>query len=75
MSITPEPLADTSKTKFAERKKQKQLKREIKDFEKDQKDFDKQICRLCNREQPVFFYGNEDQVRRLPESVLTSVMR
>ena len=44
MSITPEPLADTSKTKLAERKKQKQLKREIKDFEKDQKDFDKQIC-------------------------------
>jgi len=33
------------------------------------------VCKLCNRELPIFFYGNEEQVKRLPERALTSLLR
>lgn len=31
------------------------------------------ICRLCNREQPLYFYQQEDVIKRLPERSLTKL--
>ena len=39
-----------------------------------QADISSKICHLCGREQPLFFYGNEEQINRLPESVLTPIL-
>lgn len=32
------------------------------------------ICKLCMREQPLYFYQQEDIVRRLPERSLTKLL-
>ena len=31
-------------------------------------------CKLCNREQPLYFYQQEDIVKRLPERALTQLL-
>lgn len=33
------------------------------------------VCVLCNRELPIFFYGNEEQIKRLPERALTTLLQ
>lgn len=32
------------------------------------------ICKYCNREQPYYFYQQEDVIRRLPERTLTPLL-
>ena len=33
------------------------------------------LCHLCNRETPLYFYQQEDVVRRLPERTLTKLLQ
>jgi len=32
------------------------------------------VCKLCNRETPLYFYQQEDVVKRLPERSLTQLL-
>ena len=32
---------------------------------------EQKLCKLCNRETPLYFYQQEDVVKRLPERALT----
>ena len=33
------------------------------------------VCILCNRKDPIIFYGNEENIKRLPERALTKLMQ
>lgn len=33
------------------------------------------VCTLCNRKDPIIFYGNEENIKRLPERALTKLMQ
>ena len=33
-----------------------------------------EICRLCNREQPLYFYQQEDIIKRMPERSMTRLL-
>ena len=56
-------------------KKRKKAKRlaEHRDKKAEKPDENQNICHICNRAEPLFFYGNEDAVKRLPESYLAPV--
>ena len=32
-------------------------------------------CSLCNRELPLFFYGNEEQIKRMPSRSMTKLLQ
>ena len=33
------------------------------------------VCKLCNREQPIYFYQQEEVIKRLPERSLTPLLK
>ena len=34
-----------------------------------------EVCKLCSRDQVTYFYGNEEQIERLPFRSLTLLLR
>ena len=66
-------------TKGGRGKKKKGRKKKIKqEFLQDKVDEQanmEKVCRLCMREQPIYFYGTEDHVKSLPDRVLTPLLR
>jgi hypothetical protein len=68
---------DEENPKQAENNKKKKKRVQTKKEENEEEDFEpieEKICRLCNRTVPVFFFQNDDQVKRLPERVLTPLL-
>ena len=37
-------------------------------------EIESKLCKLCNREMPLYFYQQEDMVKRLPERALTQLL-
>jgi len=53
-------------------------KKQVDNVNEDNKEIQEErnkVCHLCNRELPIFFYGNEEQIKRLPERALTTLLQ
>ena len=54
------------------RKHENNLQNQLQGEQED--DEQSQICKLCGREQPLYFYQQEDIIRRMPERALTKLL-
>lgn len=46
----------------------------IQNFQEEDQERDNLVCKLCNRETPLYFYQQEDVIKRLPERSLTKLL-
>lgn len=67
-----DPIAELESGK---KKKKQKKKEEVQEEAEDLELMMEKICGLCARSTPVFFYKNEEQVKRLPERSLTPLLQ
>ena len=74
-SLKKENSASNQGIKLHKKNKRRRKREEEMKIIGEQEDDDSTlICKLCMREQPLYFYQQEDIIKRLPERALTKLL-